>query len=251
MIARSKQIWMVAFFLSKYAEKTGANTSKPPSELETNKWTEAYRMFYDALADGRTIDSFEHTLRNTRDAFDSHLDSNRIGWLDEDGNPNALNAESRAILVSFSKLKRGEIWDRIRGFTDKDVLSLKKVVDDLAAVQNMEKDGERKSYTEGGVKVIISVRYERNIKLRNLAFKIHGYNCAVCDFNFAETYGIWGKEYGEVHHLTPVSETGNIKRAVNPHSDLIVLCANCHRMVHRKKGITLTVEELKSKLKQK
>ena len=37
---------------------------------------------------------------------------------------------------------------------------------------------------------------------------------------------------------------------VNPETDLIVLCANCHRMVHRKKGMTLTIEELKEKIKK-
>ena len=86
------------------------------------------------------------------------------------------------------------------------------------------------------------------MKNRNDAFKIHGYNCAVCAFNFAETYGEWGANFAEVHHLLPISELQGIKRKINPATDLIVLCPNCHRMVHRKKGLTLTVDELRSKL---
>ncbi|MDB5013689.1 MAG: hypothetical protein JWQ25_1891 [Daejeonella sp.] len=251
MIPRSRELWMVAFFLSKYAQKTGANTSYPPEELEANKWKTAYRMFYDSLGDGRTIDSFEHSLKNTRDAYDSHLDSNRVGWLNEDGNPNTLNHDAASVLKTFSKLNRNGAWDKIKGFADTGVSASGKVIDDLAAIQNMELDEDRISHTEGGTRIVISVKYERSIKVRKLAFKFHGDSCAVCKFNFADTYGEWGKGFGEVHHLVPVSEGNGLKKTINAKTDLIVLCANCHRMVHRKKGITLTVEELTSKLSKK
>jgi hypothetical protein len=29
---------------------------------------------------------------------------------------------------------------------------------------------------------------------------------------------------------------------------LVVLCANCHRMTHRKRGVLLTVDELRGKI---
>jgi 5-methylcytosine-specific restriction enzyme A len=56
-----------------------------------------------------------------------------------------------------------------------------------------------------------------------------------------------GKGYIEVHHMIPISEKG--KRSTDPKTDLTVVCANCHRMIHRKKKITLTLSELKSKMK--
>ncbi|EPR65481.1 hypothetical protein ADICYQ_5402 [Cyclobacterium qasimii M12-11B] len=34
----------------------------------------------------------------------------------------------------------------------------------------------------------------------------------------------------------------------SPAEDLTVLCANCHRMVHRRKDIVLSLEELKQKI---
>ena len=32
---------------------------------------------------------------------------------------------------------------------------------------------------------------------------------------------------------------------VNPYTDLITLCANCHRMIHRKKNEILSLDELR------
>lgn len=111
------------------------------------------------------------------------------------------------------------------------------------------KDSEMISYTEGKEKVIISTKIERDRNLRNEALKIFGYNCAICNFNFEETYGEWGRYFAEVHHLQPLSELGGREKEINPKRDLVVLCANCHRMIHRKQGITLTVDELRLKLR--
>jgi predicted HNH restriction endonuclease len=68
----------------------------------------------------------------------------------------------------------------------------------------------------------------------------------VCGFSFAETYGNWGEGFIEVHHLRAISEG---RRKTDPSMDLAVLCANCHRMIHRKRDIALTLEELKGKLR--
>ena len=32
---------------------------------------------------------------------------------------------------------------------------------------------------------------------------------------------------------------------IDPYNDLVCLCANCHRMMHRNSGHVMTVEELK------
>ena len=102
--------------------------------------------------------------------------------------------------------------------------------------------------TEGGIKVRISKTIERSPKLRQEALHIHGYKCQVCHFDFELTYGKWGKEFAEVHHVKPLSELKGESRETNAKTDLAVLCANCHRMVHRKKGITLSLDELKIKM---
>lgn len=108
--------------------------------------------------------------------------------------------------------------------------------------------GDIESRTEGGEKVVISVRAERDRRNRNEAIRIHGLKCKGCDFDFGKTYGIWGKNYIEVHHVIPLWKSQ--QRTTNPRKDLTVVCANCHRMIHRKKNITLTIEELKVKIKR-
>ncbi|WP_255407452.1 HNH endonuclease [Sporosarcina sp. P13] len=74
--------------------------------------------------------------------------------------------------------------------------------------------------------------------------KKFGLNCCVCDFNFEEMYGERGKDFIEVHHVKPLSA---LKEAaeINPDTDLVPLCANCHRMVHRRKDDVLGIDELK------
>lgn len=102
---------------------------------------------------------------------------------------------------------------------------------------------------EGEKKEIYTTRYERNAKLRMEAINIHGTKCAVCGFDFFEKYGEIGKDYIEIHHIKPLSETGEIK--INPKTDLIPVCSNCHRMIHRKKNQVIAIEKLKELLKNK
>ena len=54
--------------------------------------------------------------------------------------------------------------------------------------------------------------------------------CEGCGFDFAERYGERGEGFIEVHHLLPLSVGGPRTTKL---TDLAVLCANCHRMVHR------------------
>ena len=91
-------------------------------------------------------------------------------------------------------------------------------------------------------------RYERNPSLRENAIKIHGTKCVACGFDFEVFYGAYGKNFIEVHHLNPLHKTEEV--IVNPKNDMTVLCANCHRMVHRKKDIILTIEQLKRMIRK-
>lgn len=56
--------------------------------------------------------------------------------------------------------------------------------------------------------------------------------CEACEFDFAEVYGERGAEFIECHHTKPVSQmkAGDKTKM----SDLVLLCSNCHRMVHRR-----------------
>jgi len=99
-------------------------------------------------------------------------------------------------------------------------------------------------YTEGRSRTRIQTYYERNPRLRAEALRRHGTQCAACGFDFSDMYGRHGEGYIEIHHLRPVSSyAGDV--TVNPETDLIPLCSNCHRMIHRK-GEVLTLDDLRN-----
>lgn len=75
-------------------------------------------------------------------------------------------------------------------------------------------------------------RYERSRKNRAACINIFGDSCQVCNVSFLKKYGNLGRGYIEVHHRTPVSLMG-AEYALSPELDLIPVCSNCHRMMHR------------------
>jgi len=91
-------------------------------------------------------------------------------------------------------------------------------------------------------------RAERNRRLAQDAKRYHGLTCQVCGFNFADVYGQHGDGYIEAHHLVPFSQLAARPGAVvlDPRTDFTVVCANCHRMLHRSPGLAL--EALRSLL---
>ena len=67
-------------------------------------------------------------------------------------------------------------------------------------------------------------------------------SCEVCSFDFGECYGEVGHGFAECHHIMPIStlrpgEKTKLK-------DLAIVCANCHRMIHRGNH-WLSIDELR------
>lgn len=105
---------------------------------------------------------------------------------------------------------------------------LKQYLDDIFQEQGIEEE-----YVEGHVKKTYVNKYERNNEARLACIKHFGYDCQVCGFNFKKIYGNLGDNFIEVHHLLPLSQIKKNYR-VDPISDLIPVCSNCHSMLHRK-----------------
>lgn len=101
------------------------------------------------------------------------------------------------------------------------------------------------SSLEGRPIETLGLRFERSPSIRRQAIQFHGLKCMICDFSFQFTYGDLGLGYIEVHHLEPLSHV-QAEHDVNPKTDLVVLCSNCHRIVHRIKGRTMPPVQLKS-----
>ena len=104
------------------------------------------------------------------------------------------------------------------------------------------------SQEEGGVKEVLSKRYERSRVNREICLAHKGYSCHVCGFNFLEKYGPLGKNYIEVHHTTPVSEMGE-GYVIDIDRDLVPVCSNCHSIIHRRKP-PYSREEMKEMIAQ-
>jgi 5-methylcytosine-specific restriction protein A len=77
-------------------------------------------------------------------------------------------------------------------------------------------------------------RIERKSRGSDKAKKYHGYRCQACDLDFKERYGEIGKDFIEAHHLRPLSSLKEGELVdYDVATDFAVLCANCHRMIHR------------------
>lgn len=98
-------------------------------------------------------------------------------------------------------------------------------------------------YSEGKTKKVTVNSYERNNHARNECIKHFGMICQVCQFNFQEKFGILGVDFIHVHHKIDIASIGN-EYLVNPLTDLIPVCPNCHSMLH-KKTPSYSIEELK------
>lgn len=90
--------------------------------------------------------------------------------------------------------------------------------------------------------------FRRNPALRRAAIAMHGYSCVACGFNFGNAYGELGEGFIELHHLVPLSERQDAasKQMLKTRVvDVVPLCANCHRVVHRERPAT-PVERLRA-----
>ena len=99
-----------------------------------------------------------------------------------------------------------------------------------------------------------------NPKLINQIKKEKNYTCEACGFNYEKVYGDYSdkKDYIEAHHIEPksiVKEKAEInKKLKRSAKDFAILCANCHRMIHRMmakdKGRIIKLKEFKKRIKE-
>lgn len=111
-------------------------------------------------------------------------------------------------------------------------------------------DNAEKEYDEGKERMHWHLTRERNrtlvARVKERRLKVDPLlRCDVCRFSFVEFYGDLGKEFIEAHHRVPLAE---LKMGVKTkEEDLALVCANCHRMLHRSEA-TLTVEDLRTSI---
>lgn len=99
-----------------------------------------------------------------------------------------------------------------------------------------------KLYAEGKIRTVTTKTYDRSTHARQACIEHFGYNCIVCKFNFEDAYGDVGRGYIEVHHLRQIADVGE-EYLIDPVRDLRPVCANCHRILHKRRP-PLAIEDL-------
>jgi 5-methylcytosine-specific restriction protein A len=113
-----------------------------------------------------------------------------------------------------------------------------------------EEDDELAEAEEGRILTCIHRSRERSRKLiekkKASALRLNGcLKCEACSFDFKAVYGSRGATFIEAHHIKPVHTL--VPASKTRLEDLVLLCSNCHRMVHVQRP-WLTVQELKQLL---
>lgn len=150
------------------------------------------------------------------------------------------NKDEAAVWEEFSS-------DRERLATVAGAIRAAVASDEATELQTVDDEGIEEA-AEGRILTRLHRSRERNRKLvvtkKARAMRDGGrLTCEGCDFDLAETYGERGEGFMEVHHTRPVHEIrpDHVTRL----TDLALVCANCHRMIHARRP-WLTIEELRA-----
>lgn len=111
---------------------------------------------------------------------------------------------------------------------------------------------------EGLKKYISSKVYERSRKLRDTAIEHYTKNghigCITCQFDFENFYGEkTGKGFIEIHHTKPVFkyDQEDLNKTIDKAlKNVVPVCSNCHRMIHRNCAKPLEIKYLIGQIEQ-
>jgi 5-methylcytosine-specific restriction enzyme A len=142
------------------------------------------------------------------------------------------------------------VWDL---YSDKQqelskiVKSIRELIDSDIELPPTTEESEEEDLEEGKLKTRLHKVRERSPntvkkKKKNFLEQNGRLYCEVCGFDFVKEYGSRGDGFIECHHTKFLSDYDEpTKTSI---TDLVLLCSNCHRMIHRKKP-WLSVDELK------
>ena len=222
-------------------------------EMQINELVVMPRGPESRIAVGKVVGPYEFDAGRERDE-----DARRcrpVEWLKTDLRPEDMGYDLRNLILNrlarrtVGRLKDLDATNRIRHLADPEVdpgepqMSVRS--GDEAGV--IGDDGE---FVEGASKMVPVLRYERDSKARQRCIDLHGTSCKVCNIDFGQTYGEFASGYIHVHHLVPVAEAARDGQyQLNPETDLVPVCPNCHAMLHHHPDNPCTIEKLKSEMR--
>jgi len=206
------------------------------------------------LAKGRSDSFFTQKVRNLK----SHDTLENLGFATYN------TKQSGEKSGSFTLSKQGKIYldeniDVVLYLLNNDFASddLKEALDVVSSnrqrAKKIETFDENLTINEGTQVIVKTKVYKRSSKLRRQAIAYYTtkegrIKCKVCSFDFEEFYGEHGTGFIEIHHQKPVFQFDgdDVERTIKDAlENVIPVCSNCHRMIHRSRVNPLSFDEIK------
>ena len=206
------------------------------------------------LAKGRNDSFFTQKVRNLK----SHDTLENLGFASY--NKKQVGQKSG----SFTLTKEGKVYldeniDVVlyllnNNFASEDLKEALNVVNaNRQRAKKIETFDENFTINEGTQVIVKTKVYKRSSKLRKMAIQHYTttegrIKCKVCCFDFEEFYGEFGKDFIEIHHQKPVFQFDgeDVERTIEKAlENVIPVCSNCHRMIHRRRDNPLSLSEIK------
>lgn len=152
---------------------------------------------------------------------------------------NQYQKEKQNNKINFTSLNRSE---------ESEISIEDELAEERDALLQVAEEDDEMYFPEGREVYLTHKTKERNRALiktvKTLALKKYGeLRCQICDFSFKDIYGELGDGFLEAHHLVPISiQTSEVE--ARP-SDIVLVCSNCHRMLHRYRPWISRIDELK------
>jgi predicted HNH restriction endonuclease len=182
---------------------------------------------------GRSDNKFSQKVRNLK----AHNTFERLGYAEyNDGVFYITETGNNYLMQNYDILN----YLLINDFTYPDlVYSLNIIGDD--SHREIQVFDENLIIQEGLKKFVQKEIYTRSKILRSYALETYSgngkLNCSCCGFSFSDFYGTEiGNNFIEMHHIKPIFQykgddiTQTVKNAI---ANIIPLCSNCHRMIHK------------------
>jgi 5-methylcytosine-specific restriction enzyme A len=148
--------------------------------------------------------------------------------------------------------RNNQLQERVWNEFIDDVALLRRTADAITrcAVLDLSPVAEDESIAEGGLLLRWHTLRERNKTLvkkkkDQVLAKSGRLACDIFEFDFLECYGELGRGFAECHHKIALAEA--VFDTTTRLSDLAIVCANCHRMLHRANPL-MAIDELQRHL---
>jgi len=205
------------------------------------------------ILSGRVDDKFSQKVRNLR----AHNTFEKTGFAE-------YRDMKRDSFVEITDLGRIHLKDNIdilkylliNDFNYNDIIENLIIVEDKNKKRKIETFDENLMIREGLQKKAEVKVYERSKKLRDFAInyyqKKNKISCNCCTFNYEDFYGPdIAKGYIEIHHIKPIFKFDDEEIEMTLRDsikNLLPVCSNCHRMIHRNWNEPIEIKILKESI---